>query len=157
MITTTSKSRTQRLVYSGDPAVQPKPDTLAQRRVVWERRQVLAVLADLPKGTGDEARLAAEQRAQAEVQTAAAPKVWLPADECSSTEGATVAQVRGLSWLEDQEAQALPADKQILRVLELGLVELDGSTEVAKLFLADPRAELVIPLYRAICDLTWGN
>lgn len=157
MITTTSKGRTQRLVYSGDPAVQARPEALAARRAVWERRQVLAVLADLPKGTGDEARLAAEQKATAEVKAAAAPKVWLPVDECSSTEGATVAQVRGLNWLEDQEAQALPADKQILRVLELGLVDLDGSIEAAKAFLADPRAELVIPLYRAVCDLTWGN
>lgn len=157
MITTTSKSRTQRLVYSGDLAVTVKPEALAQRRAVWERRQVLAVLADLPKDTSEQARAAAQAKAEAEAKAAAAPRVWLPADECSSTEGATVAQVRGLSWLEDQEAQALPADRQIMRVLELGLVELDSSAEAAKLFLADPRAELVIPLYRAICDLTWGN
>lgn len=157
MITTTSKSRTQRLVYSGDPAVQAKPEALAARRHVWERRQVLAVLADLPKGTSDEARAAAEQRALAEVQAAPAPKVWLPVDECSDTTDATVAEVRALSWLEDQEAQALAADRQIMRVLELGLVKLDGAESKAKDFVADPRAELVIPLYRAICDLTWGN
>jgi hypothetical protein len=157
MITTTSKSRTQRLVFTGDPAVKVKADSLEAQRSSWTKRQVAAALADLPKDATELERAELEARCRAELEAVAVPRVWVPVEDCTTTEGATVAAVRGLSWLEDQESQALAADQQIMRVLERGLVSLDGNEKAAQDFLADPRAELVIPLYRAISDLTWGN
>ena len=53
--------------------------------------------------------------------------------------------------------EALPAEAQIMRNIELGLVDIDGDREAAAKFRTDPVASLVVPLYRAIVDLTWGN
>lgn len=111
MIVLTSKSRTARLVFSGDPAAPPNVDKAA--------------------------------------------KAWVPADGAGA--GATVAEVRALSWLEWTEVEALAPDRQVVRVVELALVSFDGDRKVAEAFLADPAAELMVPLYRAISDLTWGN
>jgi hypothetical protein len=157
MINTTSKSRTQRLVFTGDPAVTVKPEILAARRSSWTKRQVIAALAELPAETTAVARAELEAKARAELEAVAVPREWVPVEDCSAVTGATVAKVRALSWVEDQEGQGLAADKQIMRVVECGLVDLDGDSKAAKDFLADPMAELVIPLYRAISDLTWGN
>lgn len=111
----TSKNRTARLVFSGDPAV---PAAVADRSI----------------------------------------KAWVPVDSVAGgAAGATVAEVRALSWLEWTEVEALAPDRQVVRVVELGLVSFDGDRAAVAVFLADPPAELVVPLYRAISDLTWGN
>lgn len=127
------------------------------RRTAWVKRQLAAVLAGLPAAATEGQRADAEAKAVAELEAVTAPKVWLPVEDCQAIAGATVAEVRALSWTEDQEAQALPPDRQIMRVLERGLLTLGGSETCAKEFLASPPAELVVPLYRAISDLTWGN
>jgi len=159
MMITTSKGRTVRLVYTGDPAVQLTSAALKQRMDARERRELKAAQAELPKDATEADKDAAVTATLERLVDAPLPKAWVTVDECDKSQGALVAKVRALNWLEDQEAQGLPADKQILRVIELGLVELavDGDVDGAKEFLADPRADLVIPLYRAICDLTWGN
>lgn len=157
MIETTSKSRSKQLVFTGDPAVTVKAEALAARRAHWVKRQVAAALAEAPKDATAEHRAELEAAARAELEAVAVPREWVPVEDCSDVTGATVAAVRGLSWIEDQEAQTMKPDQQIMRVLELGLVSLGGTEQGAKDFRADPRAELVVPLYRAICDLTWGN
>jgi hypothetical protein len=81
---------------------------------------------------------------------------WLPVDEAAEVQAdATVAEVRALSWLQYQEAEALEPAQQILAVIRAGLVSIDNQPPDA--FLADPAASLVVPLYRAIADITWGN
>lgn len=159
MMITTSKNRTVRLVYTGDLAVQLASSACKQRMDARERREIKAALAELPQGATEAAKDAAVTATLERLLDVPLAKAWVPVDECEKSQGALVAKVRALNWLEDQEAQGLPADKQIMRVIELGLVELavDGDVDGAKAFLVDPRADLVIPLYRAICDVTWGN
>lgn len=154
---TTSKGRTARLVYTGDPSVELRPEALQRRLDTWRRRQLRAVLASLPKDMPADRRAEAEELARLNVEAETLPRVWAGLDECMRHEGATVATVRALSWHEDQEVQGLPADQNIRRVLEHCVLEIDGSADAAKAFLADPAAILVTPLYHAITDLTWGN
>lgn len=153
----TTKARTAKLVYSGDPSVSLTPDSLAKRTERWRRQQVAAALASLPSEATEDERRVAESAAVERAGEAPFPRVWVPVDECSSYAGATVATVRPLSWMEDQEAQGLAPAEQIRRYVELGLVDFDGDPTARKEFLADSAAPLVAPLYRAINELTWGS
>ena len=153
----TSKARTARLVFSGDPAVTLTPAALQRHAARWQRQQVAVALAALAADATDDAKREVEALTRANTDALTMPRVWVPVDDCSSVDGATIASVRALSWLEDQEAQALPPDRQIMRVIESGLVDFNGSTDDRAAFLAAPSAPLVSSLYRAICDLTWGN
>lgn len=156
-IVLTTKARTAELVYSGDPSVSLTPDSLAKRTERWRRQQVAIALASLPSEATEDERRVAESAAVERAGEAPFPRVWVPVDECSSYAGATIATVRPLSWMEDQEAQGLAPAEQIRRVLELALVDFDGDVGKKKAFLADSPATLVSPLYRAVNELTWGS
>ena len=129
-ILTTATSRTVRLVYTGDPSVRCRPAQPAQP----------APATDTKQATDDKL-----------------DRRWLPTDEVESYIDATVALVRALSWIEYETVRGLDPVEQVRRVVDLGLVEIDGSTAKRDEFLKSPTAFLVTPLYRAIVDLTWGN
>jgi len=154
---TTSTARTAQLVFTGDPSVELRPEALQRRLDTWRRRQVRAVLAALPKEATEQQQQEAQKLAEANVAEAQLPRVWVGLDECAKHQGATVATIRSLSWHEDQEVTGLPPEQNIRRVLELCLVNLDGSAEAVQQFLANPPAHLITPLYYAIVDHTWGN
>jgi hypothetical protein len=85
----------------------------------------------------------------------AAP-VWLDADACLPSPGATRVAVRALSWLQWTECEAdKDPGRQMLAVVRAGVQSVDGGDPAA--FLADPLPVLVAPLYQAILGLTWGN
>jgi len=63
--------------------------------------------------------------------------------------------LRALSWLEDQALRDAVAADQVLGYVRTAVVAVDGGDPAA--FLADPNPALVLPLYRAAVDLTWGN
>ena len=153
----TSTARRAALVFTGDDGVRLRPDVLQRRLTLWKLQQHAAAEAALPDDADDKAKAELHAQVEANLQDVALPRAWVPADECESTTGATIANVRALSWLEDQEVQALPPAQQIARAVELGLVDLDGSLDVRAAFLKAPPAPLFAPLYRAICTLTWGN
>lgn len=142
-IVTTSTAKTVQLVYSADPSV-----TLETKAAV---RRKAAQLARVRKAVGD--NVAELDKAEA----APLEACFVGLDECKSATGATTFRVRALSWLEYQEAEALAPEAQIMRNIELALVDIDGDRDAAAKFRADPVASLVVPLYRAIVDLTWGN
>jgi hypothetical protein len=142
-IITTSTAKTVQVVYSADPSVALDTKAATRRKA--------AQLARVRRVVGDNA---------VELDKAEAAPLepcFVGLDECKTVTGATTFRVRALSWLEYQEAEALPAEAQIMRNIELGLVDIDGDREAAAKFRTDPVASLVVPLYRAIVDLTWGN
>lgn len=63
--------------------------------------------------------------------------------------------LRALSWLEDQTLRDGVAADHIIGYLRASLRTIDGADPAA--FLADPNPALVVPLYRAAIDCTWGN
>lgn len=156
-IVTTAKARTVRLVYSGDSSVKLKPDAHAARTAVARDKLLRAAEAELPDTATEDERKEALAAAATKAAALTVPLAWVNLDECDTSTGATVATIRALSWLEDQEARDLPAAQQIVRTVQLGLVELDGAAAGAEAFKADPAAKLMTPLYHAIAELTWGN
>lgn len=142
-IVTTSTAKTVQLVYSADPSVTLDPKAATRRKA--------AQLARVRKAVGD--NVAELDKAEA----APLDPCFVTLDEAKSATGATLFRVRALSWLEYQEAEAMAPEAQIMRHMELGLIDIDGDREAAAKFRADPVASLVVPLYRAIVDLTWGN
>lgn len=140
-IITTSTSKTISIVYSADPAVKLKGKAAEQRKQAQVERDMRG------KDEADRAGIEAQPLAPC----------FVPVDEATVGSDATMIQIRALSWLQYQEAEALAPEAQIMRHLEHGLVSINGSTDEAARFLREPVASLVVPLYRAIVDLTWGN
>lgn len=156
-IVTTTKSRVLNLVWSGDQSVTVEPSHLSRRQTVARDKRIRAALAELPADTTAADIAATADKLRESLPVSQPLLAWVPMAECTASGGATVAAIRGLSWLEDQEAQSLPAAEQIKRTIELGLVSIDGDAELAKAFKADAVASLWTPLYHAIAELTWGN
>jgi hypothetical protein len=156
-ICTTSTDRTVTLVYTGDQSVKLKPDAEQKRLDSYRAKQLRIMLANVPAGTMPEQREEFERKAKDAVGAMTLPPMWVPADEADCKASATKVSVRALSWLEYQEAESLEAQAQIMRHLELGVLAVDGSADKAKDMLASPAASLVVPLYQAISELTWGN
>lgn len=156
-ICTTSTDRTVALVYTGDESVKLKPAAAEKRLESYRAKQLRIMLANVPTGTSAEQREELERTAKSAAASMSLPPMWVPADEADCKPSATKVAVRALSWLEYQEAESLEAQAQIMRHLELGVVSVDGSTDKAKDMLASPSAPLVVPLYQAISELTWGN
>lgn len=140
-IVTISTNKTVAVIYSGDGAVKLKPKAAEQRKQAQVEREM--------RGKDEAAKPAVEAQPLA--------PCFVSLDEATVGSDATIIQIRALSWLQYQEAEALAPEAQIMRHLEHGLVSINGSTDEAGRFLREPVASLVIPLYRAIVDLTWGN
>ena len=156
-ICTTSTDRTVTLVYTGDQSVKLKPEAEQKRLDSYRAKQLRIMLANIQPGTTAEQREELERKAKDSVGWMGLPPMWVPSDEADCKASATKVAVRALSWLEYQESESLEAQAQIMRHLELGVVSVDGSTDKAKDMLASPSAPLVVPLYQAISELTWGN
>lgn len=140
-IVTTSTARTARLFWSGDSAVTVTDEVLAQLQ---------------PKQTADDALPEAEPANKPVVPKPLKPQ-FVRASMCKVEASATAFDCKALSYLQYQELEALPADDQIARVVNLCLVSIDGDANRAADFLAAPPADLWVPLYRACAALTWGN
>ena len=140
-IVTTSTAKTVAVYYSGDPSVKLKSKAAEARKAAQVARQM--------RGR--------EESARAAVEAAALESCFATSDEVTAGSDATRFEVRALSWLEYQAAEAMAPEAQIMAHIEHGLASIDGSAERAAEFRASPPAHLVIPLYRAIVDLTWGN
>lgn len=140
-IITTSTNKTISIVYTGDPSVKIKAKAAELRKLQQVEREM--------RGKDESARAVIEAQPLA--------PCFISADEATVGSDATLIQIRALSWLQYQEADALPPEAQILKHLEHGLISISGSTDEAARFMREPVAMLVIPLYRAIVDLTWGN
>jgi len=156
-IVTTTKQRTITLVFTGDSSVSLLDDAQRKRQERARERRVRMALAELPAGKSVQELAEAAEQLRAALPADVPINAWVTVDECSKSNGATKAKIRGLSWLEDQEAQALPDAERIKRTIALGLVAIDDSEESAAAFTADPVASLWVPLYHAIAELTWGN
>lgn len=67
--------------------------------------------------------------------------------------------VKALNFWEAQEVLdgTKPAVDRIRRGIELGLQAIDSDPELAKKFLAQPKAHLVNPLFDAIVEFASGN
>jgi hypothetical protein len=69
-----------------------------------------------------------------------------------------VFSVRQLSFWQNQERLSLVAAvDQVRKLFELGLVSIDGDTDKALAFIANPHARLGAPLNDYIAAITWGN
>jgi hypothetical protein len=154
-IVTTAGGRVLRLVFGDDPAVKIEAGRRADLSAEFVTDRVREALAALPDGA--DAQMRAETAARVEDNLAGVLRVFVPASACEAVEGATVFAVRALSWAESEAARSLAADKQIAHVVATALQSIDGSEALAQAFLAQPDARLMVPLYRAVQDHTWGN
>ena len=85
-------------------------------------------------------------------------RAWVPLRDVADADGATMATIRCLNFIEAQQVDATEdAADQIMAAIRIGLVNIDGSAEKAQEFLASPSASPVIPLYAAIMQESWGN
>jgi hypothetical protein len=156
-IVTTTKQRTITVVYTGDSAVTLHEKAHESRLARAKDRRVRQALAELPAGKSVAELAEAADKLRAALPADFKLAAWVPVDECAASTGATKAKIRGLSWLEDQEAQTLAPAELMRRTIELGLLALDDDEDAAARFKADPVAALWTPLYHAIAELTWGN
>lgn len=140
-IVTTSKAKVVAVYFSGDPSIKIKPKAAEARKATQVARTM--------RGKDEADRPA--------VEAAPLEACFLTSDEVTAGADATRFDIRALSWIEYQEAEAMPPEAQIARHIEHGLVAIDGSEQRAAEFRQFPVAQLVIPLYRAVVDLTWGN
>lgn len=140
-IVTTSTAKTVAVYYTADAAVRLKAKAAEARKASQVARQM--------RGRDEVDRPA--------VEAAALEPCFASSDEVTAAADATRFDIRALSWLEYQAADSLEPEAQIMSHIEHGLTAIDGSADKAAEFRAMPPAHLVIPLYRAIVDLTWGN
>jgi hypothetical protein len=140
-IVTTSTAKTVAVYYTGDPAVKLKPKAAEARKLAQVERNM--------RGRDEAVRPV--------VEAAALEPFFASADEVTLAPNATAFELRALSWLEYQAAEAMAPEAQIMAHIEHGLASIDGSAERAADFRKAPVAQLVIPLYRAIVETTWGN